>query len=411
MLMVHELHAMGYERLRLAPSLSPSGLYWRFAILPVTKMSCLNGAVPSEGEYQKCKAQSSYGGDEKVTGMGDSEHDSPTGLAAIFISTFPELAAEGKGWDRTYATWYQNMLRATEPDGLIYAWSDYPYHSSNDGYIRIFSGCQPSKIPLPPPGEGPPDSYWNHCHIPAKMEEMCSEMSALMRFVETTNAKYAINFKHNVKTHPIPFFGNPESAKIITVGVNPSATEFEPKREWPANLSATELESRLKLYFKSNIPAHSWFSKWERCLNILGCSYVANAAHLDLSPRATIAMGSVPDKSLFLEMVREDLSWFLRFLEYFRSAKLILFAGSVTNRFYMFKCLSDYFVTANNGHQLFGNTAPKKGHSAWTRRFTLSTPSRMIPMFFCSSSPSHNANALLLRIKENKDLLMSYLSD
>jgi len=43
-------------------------------------------------------------------------------------------------------------------------------------------------------------------------------------------------FPHN--THPpvhwpIPFFGNPATARVTTIGVNPSSGEFGPARQWP----------------------------------------------------------------------------------------------------------------------------------------------------------------------------------
>ncbi|HEY5505641.1 MAG TPA: hypothetical protein VIK28_10830 [Sedimentisphaerales bacterium] len=43
-LMVAELHKLGYESLRVAPFLSPSGCYWRCVILPASMTSPSHGA-------------------------------------------------------------------------------------------------------------------------------------------------------------------------------------------------------------------------------------------------------------------------------------------------------------------------------------------------------------------------------
>jgi hypothetical protein len=42
--MVAELHKLGYQRLRIAPGMSPSGAYWRCLITPVTNILTSHGA-------------------------------------------------------------------------------------------------------------------------------------------------------------------------------------------------------------------------------------------------------------------------------------------------------------------------------------------------------------------------------
>jgi len=99
MSMLRELHMMGYEKLRLISSVSPSGAYWRFAILPATKVSRLNGAMASSF-YFPVNVNGSFDGSEKCTGLGDTENDTPRRLAELFLNRFPEIAAEGFGQDR-----------------------------------------------------------------------------------------------------------------------------------------------------------------------------------------------------------------------------------------------------------------------------------------------------------------------
>jgi len=131
--------------------------------------------------------------------------------------------------------------------------------------------------------------------------ELSVALNALLREEKTTNSVYETNFHTNRETYPIPFFGDPETARIVTIGVNPSANEFTKKRQWPKTSNAANLESRFRLYFKwPLIPPHRWFAPYERALNILGCSYQTDAMHLDLSPTATISMGAVKDQTLFL---------------------------------------------------------------------------------------------------------------
>ena len=44
---------------------------------------------------------------------------------------------------------------------------------------------------------------------------------------------------------PIPFFGNPASALVATVGVNPSSGEFDSPRNWASVKTKTDWKVRL----------------------------------------------------------------------------------------------------------------------------------------------------------------------
>jgi len=90
----------------------------------------------------------------------------------------------------------------------------------------------------------------------------------------------------SVPLHPVPFFGNLEGAKIVTIALNPSTTEFKPWRKWPKSpMEANELACRLSSYFRSVDPRpHPWFGDYQEALGIIGADYKINAAHLDLSP-------------------------------------------------------------------------------------------------------------------------------
>lgn len=107
-------------------------------------------------------------------------------------------------------------------------------------------------------------------------------------------AKYVSILRDGIPLHPIPFFGVIENAKIITVGLNPSTTEFE-KYRWPKTpLTPCELTRRLVDYFRlAHTPPHHWFAELQWSLEILRCPYSLAAAHVDLSPWTTLSPTSL----------------------------------------------------------------------------------------------------------------------
>ena len=97
----------------------------------------------------------------------------------------------------------------------------------------------------------------------------------------------------SIKPCPIPFFGNLDHARIVTVGLNPSSTEFAEWRGWDAKCNLDELTSRLVNYFRlANVkfpPPHAWFGEILEASYILRCPHAIAAVHVDLCPWATIA--------------------------------------------------------------------------------------------------------------------------
>lgn len=132
---------------------------------------------------------------------------------------------------------------------------------------------------------------------------------------------------------PIPFFGNPRTAIVATVGVNPSSEEFETSRRWGNVQKDAQWKQRLRDYFKNEIPAHEWFEPWRIGLALLGVSYEAGtAAHLDVSYRPTIAMFKNPrtNGEEFRRMVVRDVAWFFKLLLLCPNLKLLLTFGPIT---------------------------------------------------------------------------------
>jgi hypothetical protein len=96
------------------------------------------------------------------------------------------------------------------------------------------------------------------------------------------------DYLHNkVPGCPLPFFGDVLTARVLTIGVNPSSTEFEPKRNWEKARRFAKWQDRMLNYFhQPGIPVHEWFEPWSICLEFLGISYAAGtAAHLIMLPK------------------------------------------------------------------------------------------------------------------------------
>jgi DNA-binding transcriptional ArsR family regulator len=147
LMMVQDLHRRGYERLRVAPGLSPSGLHWRCSIVPVGCIRRDHGALTVGEDGSAALYRSGQGA--KFFKWADAADDSPVALAGKLLERFPDLASKGRGSDPGYAHWYAEMLRATAPYGLIYAYADWDLP---DDHIPALGCTAEVKIPLPPPG-------------------------------------------------------------------------------------------------------------------------------------------------------------------------------------------------------------------------------------------------------------------
>jgi hypothetical protein len=147
--LVQGLHLRGYQRLRIAPGMAPSGLHWRCAITAVTNIRRSHGAeiasrkIPTE-HYSSSSGRTYFGWD-------DSAHADPDRLAERFIARFPELVAEARGRDWAYVGWYTEMMNLTYPASLPIAYADYELPAAL--MTAVGDGASELTIPLPPPGE------------------------------------------------------------------------------------------------------------------------------------------------------------------------------------------------------------------------------------------------------------------
>ncbi|MBL8132087.1 MAG: hypothetical protein JNL42_09540 [Anaerolineae bacterium] len=149
MLMVAALHKLGYERIRLAPAMSPSGMHWRGNVTSIQNILRTHGAA-IQNYSEDLVARHSTGQGPQVYGWADAETDSPDQLAHKFIERFPLIAVSGQGSDPAYVDWYRDMLAATEPDGFIYAFADWEVP---DDQMPTLNVSELIVIPMPPPGE------------------------------------------------------------------------------------------------------------------------------------------------------------------------------------------------------------------------------------------------------------------
>lgn len=127
--MVHELHKVGYQRLRIDTGMAPTGLSWR-CIISTAKMR--EGLEPAR--------YSSASGTEYF-GWTDAHQDTARQLALKFVDRFPELCASAVGLDLSYAGWLTWILGQAEGGKLPVLFADYP--------IKV----DPLDVPPPPPVE------------------------------------------------------------------------------------------------------------------------------------------------------------------------------------------------------------------------------------------------------------------
>ncbi len=153
--MVTELHVRGYQRLRIAPGMAPSGLAWRCSITPATNISSQHGARMLS--WDKLAAHYTSGQERKYFGWEDAAHAPPGRLAELFIERFPAIAEAGRGSDWVYAGWYLDMLHLTYPYTFPVAYADVDWDVPSD-CLGTTGERSDVRIPLPPPGWGPEET-------------------------------------------------------------------------------------------------------------------------------------------------------------------------------------------------------------------------------------------------------------
>ena len=154
LLMLRELHGMGFGRLRAACLLSLHG-QWSCSIVPATVM------IENRGAYKNCQLEDrlrhSLGisknqendpfealGNQQPFQWLDAAFDSPRQLADKFASRFRELCYTGWGTDRAYEQWFDEMLDKTAPHGVFYPVVD------DAEFVRTAYAATELRIVVPP---------------------------------------------------------------------------------------------------------------------------------------------------------------------------------------------------------------------------------------------------------------------
>lgn len=155
LLLVHELHVRGYQRLRAVPAMEPSEKYWRCAIAPVGLVSVDHGARLANGVLKdpRIATYTSRDRDHYFAWTDVYPYVTPQELATLFVERFPGVVEAGRGSDWPYAGWYMEMLRLTHPDQFPYA---VARRKVPDTFVPTASPAKQRttlRIALPPPGE------------------------------------------------------------------------------------------------------------------------------------------------------------------------------------------------------------------------------------------------------------------
>lgn len=127
--LVKILHDRVYEKIRVVPSLSPSGLSWR----------CLLFCGDSQDHIIGSNWIYSYFGNKEDIVLKAEE------LVRDFEEDNFKFLYECRGGDERYTEWYRNMLVQLEPEELPYAFSDYYYdrnfwNTNLEKKIAVFKG-------------------------------------------------------------------------------------------------------------------------------------------------------------------------------------------------------------------------------------------------------------------------------
>jgi hypothetical protein len=147
--MVHELHKLGYQRLRIFPGMSGSGLHWRCSITHVGNILKTHGAMWKD--FYRESAHYSTGQDYNYFDWRDAAKDNARQLSVKFIERFPEIVERGRGIDWQYAGWYVQMLGFADRGAFPIAYGEW-YEATDPRWLptteKLVSG-----LPMPPGGE------------------------------------------------------------------------------------------------------------------------------------------------------------------------------------------------------------------------------------------------------------------
>lgn len=125
-------------------------MHWRCSVTPAINTLPENGAKLRD--WDSLSAHYTTGQRLQFFGWQDAERLTPELMADRFVERFPDISAASLGSDWSYAGWYQDMIRLTEPVAFPIAYSD-DFDSSTDG-LPCVGGQYASGLVIPRPPSG-----------------------------------------------------------------------------------------------------------------------------------------------------------------------------------------------------------------------------------------------------------------
>ena len=150
-------------------------------------------------------------------------------------------------------------------------------------------------------------------------------------------------------TTPVISFGDYTTAKIATIGINPSIREFKPSKgvlfdkskkrltdhdtlgismeyKQYSDAEATKIWEGCKSYFQNKNAYWTWFKHLEELIQHTGASYKSDATHLDITPWTTEPVWSKLDAGDASKLLGLNLSNLNKQIEY-SGIRTVLFNG------------------------------------------------------------------------------------
>jgi len=113
--MVRELHKLGFEKLRIVPSISPSGLCWRCEFISDVDRIVVSNWI------------------DQLNGSDNQEIKfTPQELAELFTNKRFDFLETCKGANKQYVDWYSQMLDTLNEGELPYAIDGSDYFEAID---------------------------------------------------------------------------------------------------------------------------------------------------------------------------------------------------------------------------------------------------------------------------------------
>lgn len=148
LMMVHELHKVGYQKVQIFPYMAPSGSSWRCVITVSGNIKYNSNSYDLLDESSDISAIYSSASGSLYFDWQDTQQDNARQLAQKFIERYPEIARQGKGFDYPYAGWFSLILGYTENGHFPIFFNDSP-NRAPEGYMLNASSSD-EYIPAPP---------------------------------------------------------------------------------------------------------------------------------------------------------------------------------------------------------------------------------------------------------------------